>query len=175
MDDATYHEYLTSTKGPKKVIDYSKLNQDLVDYEDLSSFDIGSTQVSAQLTEEQQLAEALRQIQEMESQELIKVAPTTESIDQMLQQGEFVYELYAILIHNGGAFGGHYFAYIKSPTLKDEWHNFNDSSVKPISDAELMNTFGGEGQPNTAYMLMYRKVNQKLDCKEVPQQFIDQN
>ena len=86
----------------------------------------------------------------------------------MLKQGEFVYELYAILIHNGGAFGGHYFAYIKS-TLKDEWHNFNDSSVKAITDAELMNTFGGEGQPNTAYMLMYRKVNANLECTEVPQ------
>jgi ubiquitin carboxyl-terminal hydrolase 47 len=32
----------------------------------------------------------------------------------MLAQGEFVYEVYAVLIHNGGAFGGHYFAYIKS-------------------------------------------------------------
>jgi len=32
----------------------------------------------------------------------------------MLEQGEYVYEVYAILIHTGGAFGGHYFAYIKS-------------------------------------------------------------
>lgn len=75
----------------------------------------------------------------------------------MLTKGEFVYELYSILIHNGGAFGGHYFAYIKN--LEDGlWHNFNDSSVKPISNVELTNTFGGDGQPNTAYMLLYRKI-----------------
>lgn len=49
-----------------------------------------------------------------------------------------------MLVHNGGAFGGHYFAYIKS-TNDENWHNFNDSQVSPISDAELIKTFGGDG------------------------------
>jgi ubiquitin C-terminal hydrolase len=30
-----------------------------------------------------------------------------------LQSGPFVYELYGIMIHSGGAHGGHYSAYIK--------------------------------------------------------------
>lgn len=30
-----------------------------------------------------------------------------------LQQGPFVYELYGVMIHSGGAFGGHYSALIK--------------------------------------------------------------
>ena len=44
----------------------------------------------------------------------------------MLAQGEYVYEVYAILIHIGGAFGGHYFAYIRSSS-DQKWYNFNDS------------------------------------------------
>ena len=49
----------------------------------------------------------------MENQQLIAVKKE-QTVQEMLIQGEFVYELYSILIHNGGAFGGHYFAYIKN-------------------------------------------------------------
>jgi ubiquitin carboxyl-terminal hydrolase 47 len=62
------------------------------------------------------------------------------------------------LIHTGGAFGGHYFAYIRSSTNK-KWYNFNDSNVTLISDEEISKTFGGESMPNTAYMLLYRKID----------------
>ena len=61
------------------------------------------------------------------------------------------------MIHTGGAFGGHYFAYIRS-TENQKWYNFNDSNVSPIDDADIQKTFGGEGLPNTAYMLLYKKV-----------------
>ncbi len=67
-----------------------------------------------------------------------------------------MYNLYAILVHTGSAFGGHYFAYIKQ---NSKWYNFNDSKVEPISDQELLKTFGGDGYSNTAYMLMYSKVH----------------
>lgn len=91
---------------------------------------------------------------------------------QMLEQGEYVYELYSIMIHRGGAFGGHYFAYIKS--FEDgKWYNFDDASVNQIvNEEEIFNTFGGEGvgQSNTAYMLMYRKIN----GQEEPYKFSDQ-
>jgi ubiquitin carboxyl-terminal hydrolase 47 len=30
-----------------------------------------------------------------------------------LKEGEYVFDLFAILIHSGGAYGGHYYAYIK--------------------------------------------------------------
>jgi ubiquitin carboxyl-terminal hydrolase 47 len=66
------------------------------------------------------------------------------------------------MIHNGGAYGGHYFAYIKS--FEDgKWYNFNDSSVSEIADLDqLFRTFGGDsGKSDTAYMLMYRKVTGK--------------
>jgi ubiquitin carboxyl-terminal hydrolase 47 len=35
-------------------------------------------------------------------------------IEQYLLQGEYVYELYAVLVHSGTQGGGHYYAYIKS-------------------------------------------------------------
>ena len=105
----------------------------------------------------------------MESEQVISKTIEPSTIEQLLTQGEFVYELYAILVHNGGAFGGHYFAYIKNQ--QDMWYNFNDSTVSPISDTELMNTFGGAGMPNTAYMLLYRKVNSSNEISPVPEVF----
>lgn len=58
--------------------------------------------------------------------------------------------------------GGHYFAYIKN-FATNRWYNFNDSSVKEISDADLESVFGGSnrkwGSGANAYLLMYRKVS----------------
>jgi len=48
-----------------------------------------------------------------------------------LKQGDFVYELYAVLIHSGSAMGGHYYCYIKSRD-DGKWYNFNDTSVSEI-------------------------------------------
>ena len=71
----------------------------------------------------------------MENRELIakEANDIGTKIDSYLEQGEFVYELYSIMIHSGGAYGGHYYAYIKS--FEDgKWYNFNDSSVTEITD-----------------------------------------
>lgn len=98
------------------------------------------------------------------------------------ERGEWVYELFAVLIHAGAISGGHYYAYIKN--LDDhEWYNFNDSTVTHISAEQVAEAWGGETtyttssynstyyyptypSPTTtttmstanAYMLMYRKV-----------------
>ena len=46
-------------------------------------------------------------------------------ISEFVKQGEYVYQLFSILIHSGSAMGGHYYAYIKS--FEDgHWYNFND-------------------------------------------------
>ena len=37
-----------------------------------------------------------------------------EKIQNFLKEGENVYELFSVMIHSGSAWGGHYFAYIKS-------------------------------------------------------------
>ncbi len=45
-----------------------------------------------------------------------------------IEEGEFVYELFSVLIHAGTQGSGHYFANIKS-FEDDQWYNFNDQEV----------------------------------------------
>jgi ubiquitin carboxyl-terminal hydrolase 47 len=94
-------------------------------------------------------------------------------IELYKKDGEYVYELFSIMIHSGSAMGGHYFAYIKS--FEDsKWRNFNDSSVKEIEEKEIINVFGGESSSGwggyystNAYLLMYRKVqNENINTVE---------
>lgn len=60
-------------------------------------------------------------------------------------------------MHRGGAFGGHYFAYIKS-FENGNWYNFNDTKVMEIPLFYIKrHCFGGKGS-ESAYMLMYKKV-----------------
>ncbi len=78
--------------------------------------------------------------------------------------GPNLYELYAVLLHSGGALGGHYYAYIKD-LCTGKWFNFNDSSVTPITVGDLKSAYGGPSSYGgssmyqtsaNAYMLLYR-------------------
>ena len=73
------------------------------------------------------------------------------------------------MIHSGGAYGGHYSAYIKDFESKtDRWFHFNDTYVKEISLVDLPDAFGQVQNPRNkrmaanhanAYMLHYRLVS----------------
>ena len=122
--------------------------------------------------EAEEMAAALEQIRQMEEQALVRKNSSVEAekVQELLKEGEAVYQLYSIMIHSGGAFGGHYYAYIKS--FEDgKWHDFNDTTVAPLKDEEeIFNTFGGPGgRPGTAYLLMYRRVR----GDEAPYRFSD--
>ncbi|PVZ98399.1 hypothetical protein BB558_004290 [Smittium angustum] len=60
-----------------------------------------------------------------------------------------VYDLYAVSNHYGGFGGGHYTAFARHPQTNN-WYNYNDSSVSPISDPEK------DVITPAAYMLFYR-------------------
>ena len=93
----------------------------------------------------------------MEEKEQLQVDMEKQILDY-LKQGDLVYELYAVLVHSGGAAGGHYYAYIKS--FEDsKWYNFNDSSVCPIQAEDITKVFGDASSTATAYMLLYRQYN----------------
>lgn len=88
-----------------------------------------------------------------------------EIIEAYKQDGEYVYELFSIMIHSGSAMGGHYYAYIKC--FEDsKWYNFNDSVVREIEEKEITKVFGGESTTSSwgssysanAYLLMYRRI-----------------
>jgi ubiquitin carboxyl-terminal hydrolase 47 len=86
------------------------------------------------------MAEALDKIREMEEKEG-QLKAKEETLLEYLQQGDYVYELYSVLIHSGGAMGGHYYAYIKS--FEDgKWYKFNDSLVDEIGEDEISKVFG---------------------------------
>ena len=84
-------------------------------------------------------------------------------------KGEWVYELYAVLIHSGASSGGHYYAYIKDLD-EDTWWNFNDATVTRIDKSKVFEAWGGRVNSkqkfpfhslsmSNAYMLTYRKIS----------------
>ena len=91
------------------------------------------------------------------------------------RNGEWVYELFAVLIHAGAIYGGHYYAYIKDLDT-GKWMNFNDSSVTEIAEEKVKESWGGtttsyssayyssytSTSSANAYMLQYRKVRSPL-------------
>ena len=78
--------------------------------------------------------------------------------------GGLRYELFSILVHSGGAIGGHYYAYIKD-FAKNKWFEFNDSTISELADEDIRKTFGGGS--TSAYMLMYRRIDPELNINDV--------
>ena len=79
----------------------------------------------------------------------------------------FNYELFSIMIHSGSATGGHYYAYIKCFET-NQWYNFNDERVSKLDRQDISKAFGTSYSmysSTTAYMLLYRQINQKRNQK----------
>ena len=49
---------------------------------------------------------------------------------------ETKYELKSIIIHTGGAYGGHYFAYIKN-FADDKWYCYDDQHVTQVDQSDV--------------------------------------
>ena len=92
----------------------------------------------------------------MEAEEKIKELRKKQVADY-LKEGENVYELFSVTVHTGGAFGGHYYVYIKS--FEDsKWYCFNDTTVSPTTEGDVIKTYGELETAKCAYMLMYRRI-----------------
>ena len=80
--------------------------------------------------------------------------------------GSLWYELYAVLVHSGGANGGHYYSFVKDMGT-GQWGEFNDSKVTIASEARVRSAFGGNsnkpGIGQNAYMLLYRREDAQLN------------
>jgi hypothetical protein len=116
-------------------------------------------------------------------------------LELVREKGEWVYELYAVLVHSGAISGGHYYVYIRD-TSTNKWWNFNDSSVTEVTEKTVLEAQGGFRAAVTsahssyssssyirypavyparqvescanAYMLMYRKVTAAAMAVEFP-------
>ena len=82
------------------------------------------------------------------------------SIEKFLKDGNLIYELYAIFIHSGGAYGGHYFTLIKSFEDK-KWYKFDDMRVEEFDIEDIPNKSFGGGKNSSAYMLLYRLLEEE--------------
>lgn len=71
--------------------------------------------------------------------------PETTDNEEKNTPTENIYDLHAILMHLGGALGGHYFAYIRSPDDPMVWLEFNDSVVTKIPEDQLLRALGQLG------------------------------
>ena len=78
----------------------------------------------------------------------------------------YVYNLKCVIIHKGGAEGGHYINIIKDD--KDKWYKFDDSKIKDFDIQNLEEQcFGGENQTikepkkYSAYLLFYELSKKK--------------
>ena len=72
-----------------------------------------------------------------------------------------MYDLYAILVHSGGAYGGHYYVYIKS--FEDcKWYNFNDTRISELDVGTIPEMVFG-GQLRSGYMMLYRQVGEPTE------------
>ena len=93
-------------------------------------------------------------------------------LNQSETNKERQYFLVGIIAHNGDAFSGHYYVYLR-PKIDSSFFLFNDENVRKVSDEEAINfNFGGYdaslSTPNnydsmrrhSAYMLIYSR----MDC-----------
>ncbi|KAJ8262013.1 hypothetical protein GJAV_G00161100 [Gymnothorax javanicus] len=83
--------------------------------------------------------------------------PISQSCKQ--QRSEWRYDLYAVIVHSGSAMFGHYTAYIKNDG--GIWYYANDSCVYKTTWSDVESTFGGCKGSDTAYMLLYRRTEDR--------------
>ena len=82
----------------------------------------------------------------------------------------YEYEAVGVVVHSGGAEGGHYYSYIKNRD-NNKWLEFNDTRVKPFDLKNFAEeTFGGDGNEDdnfdglyarsrNAYLIIYQRKN----------------
>ncbi|XP_016050827.1 ubiquitin carboxyl-terminal hydrolase 28 isoform X9 [Erinaceus europaeus] len=90
------------------------------------------------------------------------IASTTQNIEQMYSEPQLrqvPYRLHAVLVHEGQANAGHYWAYIYNQP-RQVWLKYNDISVTESSWEELERDSYGGLRNVSAYCLMY--INDKL-------------
>ncbi|EAR96896.3 ubiquitin carboxy-terminal hydrolase (macronuclear) [Tetrahymena thermophila SB210] len=125
-------------------------------------FQSSNTQHSQNLNSEQEKQAREQQLKEyleyLNSSYQQYWTETEQQIQEYLKDGDNVYELFSICMHSGGAYGGHYYAFIKS--FEDKyWYKFNDSSVTYMELEDVIKKAYGGSDFNNAYMLFYRKYS----------------
>ncbi|CAD8183529.1 unnamed protein product [Paramecium pentaurelia] len=88
---------------------------------------------------------------------------------EIQDQSDYIYILKGVLVHVGGAEGGHYYSFIRDV---DKWYEFNDKVICPFKIENLKTECFGGGNNNlsewgmsnskNAYILFYEKVKHNI-------------
>jgi len=109
------------------------------------------------LTLEHSLSQINQQVEIMEK----TLAEYEEQVAKYDGMKKYPYDLHAILMHNGGPEGGHYYAFIYD-SGKKKWRKYNDEDVTEISEENVFKEAIGDGKsPASAYFLIY--ASRELD------------
>ncbi|CDW75353.1 ubiquitin carboxyl-terminal hydrolase [Stylonychia lemnae] len=99
-----------------------------------------------------------------------------QKIQENLKEGDQVYELFAVLIHQGNQGSGHYYAYIRSFEKNEngisDWMVFNDQEVRKISEEDVERAYGQKYGDPTAYLLMYRRYEPQNEIIQISNELI---
>ena len=71
------------------------------------------------------------------------------------------YRLHAVLVHEGQASGGHYWAFIQDPN-QHRWCKFNDITVSEVTWDEVSRESMGGYRHVSAYCLMYIDLRREV-------------
>lgn len=75
------------------------------------------------------------------------------SFNAIERDGKY-HTLHAIGIHEGDAYSGHYFSYIKDHKNK-KWRKFNDSFVSEVDESEVFESSNGGFAYRAAFWVVY--------------------
>jgi hypothetical protein len=89
----------------------------------------------------------------------ITITPEFLHSEDIKENDEIVYDLYAIVIHSGmSAHSGHYYTIAKDPMSQDKpvWKSYNDAMVSDISD-DFLAEISSKIKYDTPYILFYKE------------------
>ncbi|XP_048837149.1 LOW QUALITY PROTEIN: ubiquitin carboxyl-terminal hydrolase 25-like [Brienomyrus brachyistius] len=104
---------------------------------------------------------------------IAKIQRTTELMYSEKTMTQVPYRLHAVLVHEGQANAGHYWAYIYSSRHRC-WMKYNDISVTESSWEELMRDSFGGYRNTSAYCLMYINDKKPFLIEEDSDEVMDQ-
>jgi ubiquitin carboxyl-terminal hydrolase 25/28 len=103
-------------------------------------------------------AQVVYQIENMQDQ----LNVIRQQIEAVFDRGDFKqhsYHLHSILIHDGHAEGGHYYAYIYNH-IDDKWRKYSDIKIIDVDEEEVWRNSVGGGEMAAGYYFIYADRNQ---------------
>jgi len=157
-------EYLANFKGKYiNVVELLANTLEFLEEQEPKNFDV------------KQIVNGIKQISDKVNEELYDSSGSISNIDRDIRKmfndmQEHHYQLHAILVHDGVALIGHYWAYIFDRKTK-KWYKYNDITVEEVTEEAVLREAKGHSK-TSAYCLIYLRIGEKspilLQNSEIP-------